>query len=451
MSRQAIGLSVCLWAWLAAGTSTAADKQAVAKAEAWAAEAIQLLDSSPERALARAREALALTSDFDPTVFVEVGRRGELVEDAFVKARSGYRRHRAKLYAAVGSTLDRLEEHASAERYLRRANDLHPEGPYRLVLGRSLVALGRGGEALALVLSRELDNLSEEAIAVANAAADSADLASLQAEIDRARLLLLETEPAPEHRGGPFELPRQARLSTGAPLALDERLTLLYVAQASCRTCSADLEELKSLSPPEARIVMLPEDSDKDQALRQVMRLYRYDWPMLFKIDVARTLAVKAPVLLVVGRGGWSNAVVRPPFARTLAPVLDCLARSDLSETLPRASWNRRPPERPDPPARPGLLEDGLAPGEDEPAPEEFVKAVSAYRAGRYSAALKLFDSLAARGDGWLLPPEARLDRALCLAGLGRREEARKLLLRTGDSRFQEAVDRTLERVGSSS
>ncbi len=37
--------------------------------------------------------------------------------------------------------------------------------------------------------------------------------------------------------------------------------------------------------------------------------------------------------------------------------------------------------------------------------------------AGRKTEALKLFDALEAKGDGWLLPPEARLDRALCLAG----------------------------------
>jgi hypothetical protein len=41
------------------------------------------------------------------------------------------------------------------------------------------------------------------------------------------------------------------------------------------------------------------------------------------------------------------------------------------------------------------------------------------------------------------------MDRALALAGLGRREEARRMLLRIGDSRFQEAVDRALEKVGS--
>ena len=63
--------------------------------------------------------------------------------------------------------------------------------------------------------------------------------------------------------------------------------------------------------------------------------------------------------------------------------------------------------------------------------------------------ALRLFEGLEARGDGWLLPPEARLDRALCLAALGRRDEARRLLLKTGDSRFQEGLDRALEKVGT--
>ena len=50
------------------------------------------------------------------------------------------------------------------------------------------------------------------------------------------------------------------------------------------------------------------------------------------------------------------------------------------------------------------------------------------------------------RGDGWLLPPEARLNRALCLAGTGNHREARRILLRTGDSRFEDAIDSTLER-----
>ena len=68
---------------------------------------------------------------------------------------------------------------------------------------------------------------------------------------------------------------------------------------------------------------------------------------------------------------------------------------------------------------------------------------------GQKAEALRLFDALEAKGDGWLLPPEARLDRALCLAALGRREEARRMLLRTGDSRFQDDVDRTLEQVGT--
>jgi Flp pilus assembly protein TadD len=90
-----------------------------------------------------------------------------------------------------------------------------------------------------------------------------------------------------------------------------------------------------------------------------------------------------------------------------------------------------------------------LAPGEDEPAPAEFDSAVAALRAGRPAEALRTFEALEGRGDGWLLPPEARLDRALSLAALGRREEARRLLLRIGDSRFQEDVDRALERVGS--
>jgi len=125
------------------------------------------------------------------------------------------------------------------------------------------------------------------------------------------------------------------------------------------------------------------------------------------------------------------------------------LGQQDFPESVPRPQWNRQAPDRSPLPSRPALLEDGLAPGEDDPAPPGFDAAVEAYRAGRYAESLKLFESLANQGDGWLLSPEARLNRALCLAGLGRREQARRLLLRTGDSRFQEALDRTLEKIGS--
>jgi hypothetical protein len=81
--------------------------------------------------------------------------------------------------------------------------------------------------------------------------------------------------------------------------------------------------------------------------------------------------------------------------------------------------------------------------------PAEFTRAVESYRANRFAEALTALQQLAARGDGWLLPPEERFDRAIVLARMGRGEEARRMLLRIGDSRFQEAVDRALERVGS--
>jgi len=95
------------------------------------------------------------------------------------------------------------------------------------------------------------------------------------------------------------------------------------------------------------------------------------------------------------------------------------------------------------------MLPEGLAPGEDSPFPEAFRDAVRAYREGRPAEALRLFEALEEAGDGWLLPPEARLNRALCLSALGRTRAARRLLLRTGDSRFQGAIDDALETVGT--
>ena len=102
---------------------------------------------------------------------------------------------------------------------------------------------------------------------------------------------------------------------------------------------------------------------------------------------------------------------------------------------------------RPAPP--PGLLPEGFAAGDDGPAPPEFERALAAYRGGRFAEALRLFEALAAAEDGWLLPPEARLNRAIALAALGRREEARRIVLRIGDARLEDAADRALDRISA--
>ena len=72
-------------------------------------------------------------------------------------------------------------------------------------------------------------------------------------------------------------------------------------------------------------------------------------------------------------------------------------------------------------------------------------------RGGRPAEALRLLAEVEAGDRGWLLPPEARFNRALCLEKLGRTAEARSLLLGIGDSRFQDAVDRALEALGRGS
>jgi hypothetical protein len=276
-----------------------------------------------------------------------------------------------------------------------------------------------------------------------------AGLPSAQAELDRSRLRALSPGPV-EYRDGPFPLPEGTRLSTLPVFHLEEaERNVLYVAEPYCRNCSADLEALKRTVGPGVRVLVIPEQPDQDQALRQVLALYRYNWPLVLGRGVAPALRLTARSVLVVARGGWAGAVLKPPPGTLLTSVLAVFEKSDVRESLPRPTWNHRPVVRRPPVPPPGLLSEGLAPGEDEPAPEGFAAAVNAYRAGRPGEALRLFEALEAQGDGWLLPPEARLDRALCLAALGRREEARRLLLRTGDSRFQDAVDRALERVGS--
>lgn len=421
------------------------------EAERLAAEAVRLAEDQPEAGLSQARKALALTSDFEPTAFVKAGRKGEVVEDAYLEGRREFRRHRARLYGALGECLARAGRHEQAVRYLRRALDLGGGDPNAGArLSRSLLALGRGRTALDTLLAGGAARLGPEALALAEQAADAIGLASLQAEIDRARLQALGVVPRVEYRDGPFRLPDGARLPTGAPLRFDgDGMALAYVAEASCRSCSADLEALTRVVPKGVRVVVTPALPDHDQVLRQTLGLYGYDWPLLVAKGIAASLGVSPPSVLVVARHGWVGAVSRPPLETTVPPVVEVLGRMDVRETVPRPAWNRRPASRPPAAEGPGLLPEGLAPGEDDPPPADFAEAVAAYRTGRAAKALRLLESIEARGDGWLLPPEARLDRALCLAALGRRDEARRLLLRTGDSRFQEAVDRALESVGT--
>jgi tetratricopeptide (TPR) repeat protein len=422
----------------------------VGEAERLAAEAIAGARGEPAAALEKGHRALALTADFEPTAFVTAGRKGEVVEDAYLAARQEYRRHRARLYRAIGLVHAASGRAVEASRYLGRAVELDAAGEARPDLASILVELGRGRDALDLLLAGELAGPLDGLLEVAGAAADVAGVPSLQAELDRVRTAAARVEPALAFRDGPFALTGRERLSTGARLALDtEATTVFYLAEASCRSCSADLEALRRAVPQAMPVVVAPEDPERDDVVRRAMRTYRYDWPLVVGPSLGGTLGLPAPAALVVGRRGFSAIVARPPLAETLPTALAILARADVREDLPRAAWRRaRAQPRPAAPP-PGLLPEGLAPGEDAPQPEAFAAAIAAYREGRYRDALRGFEEIEARGDGWLLSPEARLNRALCLAGLGRRDEARRLLLKTGDSRFQEAVDRAMEKVAA--
>jgi tetratricopeptide (TPR) repeat protein len=371
------------------------------------------------------------------------------VEDEFQAAREAYGEHRARLYEAVGGILVGQGEALAGSRYLRRAFLLDPTPRRGLALARAEITLGRGREALDTVQRAiaGLTSLSPDAVRVIVQAADTARLPSAQAEIDRGRLAVTLGD-AVTLRDGPVTVAEDTRLSTVPSFRLDDApVNLIYVAEPSCQSCSADLTALQRVVPEGVRVMALPAVDDQDAALRQVLEIYRLEWPLLLGRDLARGLEIAPRSVLAVARGGWSAAVFEPPFGPILAKGLAALQRTDLQETVPRARWNRRPVDRGPLPPPPGLLDDGLAPGEDEPFPAEFAAAAAAYRAGRYAEAMKGFDALEAKGDGWLLPPEARLNRALCLAGRGRHRDARRILLRTGDSRFEEAIDATLERV----
>jgi tetratricopeptide (TPR) repeat protein len=434
---------------LAAGQPSGTKRSATQEAERLAQEALTLAPQDPAGALQKARRALALTAEFVPTEFVVAGRKGEVVEDEFQAARDEFQHHRAALYETVGSVLAGQGQPLPASRYQRRAFELDPTPARGLALARSLNELGRGREALNTVQRAisGLVGLLPEAAEVIVRAADVAGLPSAQAEIDRGRLAAVVGAPF-KLREGPFELPAGVRLSTDPVFRLDDApINVVYAAEASCRNCSADLEELARQVPKGVRVLTVPPGDDQDNALRQVLELYRRPWPLLLGRDLATRLALSPRSLLIVARGGWTQAVLKAPFDKALGLALATVQRKDVQETVPRANWNRRPVDRTPSPAPPALLAEGLAPGEDEPFPAEFTAAVAAFRAGRATEAQKLFDGLEARGDGWLLPPEARLNRALCLARAGQRDAARRILLKTGDSRFEGAIDRLLETV----
>ena len=427
-------------------------RQANVQAEKLAQDAMALAPRDAAAALQQARKALALTAEFVPTDYVNAGRKGEVVEDEFKAAREAYQRHRAAIYDAVGDALARQGQALAASRYQRRSFLLEPTPARGLALARSLNELGRGREALATVQKAigGLVGLTPEAVAAIERAADVAGLPSAQAEIDRGRLTA-NLGAAVTLREGPFELPPGVKLSNAPLFKLEEaELTVIYAAEASCRSCSADLEELGRQVPKTARVLTLPPGDDQDAALRQVLQLYRRPWPLMLGRDLGARLSLPPRSVLLLARGGWTQAVLKAPFGQELGAAFQALQRKDVQETAPRASWNRRPVDRSPLPPQPGLLAEGMAPGEDAPFPPEFDAAVAAYKAGRAGEAQKLIDALEAKGDGWLLPAEARLDRAMCLARAGQRDAARRILLRTGDSRFEDKVDQLLEAVAAS-
>jgi tetratricopeptide (TPR) repeat protein len=425
-------------ALLACVSAQAATTPATVAQSEKAARAAQAECAAGDRgAEARARQALEQTADFDPTAFVRAGRQGEVVEDAYVAAREEYRRHRAVLYAAVGECLSAAGRFVPAGRYLGRAALLDPTPERRVALARVRLSEQRAQAALDLLLP--LAGGAADA-ALVSAAVDALGLPSAQVEVDRVRVrAIADAVPI----DGLVKIAPSARLSTGGPLRLAGGPIVLYVGASACRTCSADLQALKRAAGS-ARVVVLPEDPERDQALRQVLGLYKYDWPVLVGAGAGPVPGTPPASLLVIAREGW--LAVRLPASRVAAlpDLLALLAREDVPESRPRSSWNGRPVARETAPAAaPAFLPEGLAPGEDLPPPPAFTDAVAAFRDGRFADALRLLDG--ATADGWLLLPEARFDRAVCLARMGRKEEARRLLLKIGDSRFHEDIDRVME------
>ena len=196
---------------LARGATTAATVASSEKSARAAAAACAAGDRAGE---ARARAALDVTGDFDPTVFVRAGRKGEVVEDEYVAAREEYRRHRAVLYAAVGECLAAAGQPAPAGRFLGRAALLDATPERRVALARVRLAEQRAQASLDLLLPLAGGAADP---ALVESAVDALGLPSAQVEIDRVRVRAIADAVAID---GPLKLPPSARLSTGGPLRL---------------------------------------------------------------------------------------------------------------------------------------------------------------------------------------------------------------------------------------
>src|SRR4051812_40898841 len=199
-------MSLCALVLLLAAAPSPVDE-----AERLAAEATRTAETRPTDAAATARRALALTAEFDPIAFVRAGRKGEVVEDTFQAARAAYRQHRARLYETAGIALAAAGRNDAAARHLRRALVLEPTSARASALARTLLALGRGREALELLQSPAAGAPNAESIPLFEQAADAAGLPSAQAEIDRARLAALAATSI-EIREGPLKVPADTRL-----------------------------------------------------------------------------------------------------------------------------------------------------------------------------------------------------------------------------------------------
>ena len=275
--------------------------------------------AQPAAALAAARKALELTADFEPTAFVRAGRKGEVVEDAYLAARDDLPRSSRAPVRGGGPGPRRGGDAAAALRYLRRAVDLDP-GPERTTgLVRTLLAQGRGREALA-ILERAFSTAAPppENVALLQQAVDLVGLPSAQVELDRVRLRALA---GAQHIGTARSRspPTCACPRTRSSAWTMRPVNVLYAAEASCRTCSADLAELKRLVLPPARVLLVPESLEQDRALRQVVDLYRFGFSLLLGKGLLETLALPPRNVLVVARGGWSGAALTGPWSETAA------------------------------------------------------------------------------------------------------------------------------------
>ncbi len=381
-----------------------------------------------EGALSAGLAALAATVDFEPTAFVKAGRKGEVVEDDYL-SRPGTPIAGTGLASTppwAESTPPR-GDHEAAVRYLRRAEFLGPDSSSGRAARGCLSPRSVGPQR-----RRSCCRDSSPRVGPGQTSWRSSRRSSTRQAGRASRSRSIGPESWPSLGGarsggtGHFELPKGTRLSTAPVFRMaDAAVNVIYAAEASCQTCSEDVEALRRGDPALPRgSSSCPRDRTTTTPCGRCSVCSSVSWPVMIGPGLGSTLGVTPRSVLIVGRGGWGAALL-PGAPEAGARQGGGTVGKDgcRSKSLPRPGWNRRPVERSSAHVRyRGCGPRGWRPATTSLRQPEFEAAVTAYREKRPAEAMRLFDESPDAGtDGSFPPRPGSTARCVSMRSVGER------------------------------